>query len=236
MSLERCPTCGGRNIWRSSSWYVHILRAVLNSSRRYCNVCKDRWIDQNRAPFTPWRKAILASVCFSAFILVFVGVYTVLKRRSLLSKAGLKALAVAASSSITGGGAGGAGASEGVAGAAGSKSAPDEAASAAAAAALALGAGEKKGGFGSLLKDLGTLSFGNITDLLKAGDVSKGPSSAEVEGMDKKVLWEKYGHMFGSKEDAKKTYTDYLEKKKQQEAGGGAAEEPPPEEYRPEGN
>ena len=38
--------------------------------------------------------------------------------------------------------------------------------------------------------------------------------------MDKKMLWKKYGHYFGSKDEAKKSYDDYLDKKKSEEAGG----------------
>ncbi len=70
----------------------------------------------------------------------------------------------------------------------------------------------------SLLDLLGDL-IQMALDSLK-GAFGSGPSASELERMDKKMLWKKYGHYFGSKDEAKKSYDDYLDKKKSEEAGG----------------
>lgn len=226
MGLGRCRVCGSGQVWRSSVWRYHLLRTLVDSSRRYCGACQERWISDEPVRAGPRRKLLLAVSAISAAGLLLGGASIILGRSSRSSRAKILAKggggsAGAASKSSAGVGPGAeeeTGAAEGGA---------DE-------AGIARGfGGENKSGWASLMTDAASLAVGQAMGMIKGKSAADGPGSAELEKMDKKALWEKYGHMFGSKDEAKKSYNEYLEKKKQQEAGGegesASQEGPPPE-------
>lgn len=240
MGLGRCRACGSGQVWRSSVWRYHLLRTLVDSSRRYCGACQERWISNETVRSSPQRRLFLTAACFAVAGVVFGGGYLLLRRVPLSGKAARMAKVVgfdsggAKDKSHSGAKAVAAeGSAAGVPPADGSVEA--QGASKFEAAIAGMRGGDGKAGWASLLGDAASLMVEQAMGMIKGGSPENGPSSSDVEKMDKKQLWDKYGHIFGSKEEAKKTYNDYLEKKKQQEAGGGgegeaaSLEGPPPE-------
>lgn len=185
MSLGRCRACGSGKVWRSSVWRYHILRSLVDSSRRYCGACQERWISAEPVRPSARRKLFLAAVCVAIAGVVFGGAYWILRRPSRPGKAGKMAQAGGAGSggankkSLSG--AGTQGDSADAENAAGEALIGEEGSGGVAAGMFRAGGGGGNAGWFSLVGDLASLAMGRAMGLLKGDSTADGPNSSELE-------------------------------------------------------
>lgn len=233
MNLGPCSQCKEVNIVLSSDKINNAVRTIIGSRRRFCPNCGYKWLDKVNSPKPVWVWALAAMVVLGGAVFFVRSLDSEHrgKNASKRPRGTLKTGGTAASGLAKGAGAtakdAAAGASEDLAAAdsergEGAGEGGQDAGGEAEGESLIEVDQSDDGGSPGLLEAAGDIMKVTMSLVKKPGGMggSGGPSSGEIEKMDKKELWKKYGHMFGSKEDAKKQYTEHLKKKKAEEAQG----------------
>lgn len=221
MSLEEaaCPRCGESAVAFGSTGLRHLFRGVAGTTRRACRSCGYRWLDVHG--YSPALRAAAALLLIGG---IFSAVSVARVFRPPPSETALRAAARGS------GGSGGSGrlasAVDSMKGASSAGLSDADGAPGAARAEPGLTEGLKslvapvlrpsepgEPARASVVREAAAAPAANFKDtnwLVKL--LSKRVSRQEVEQverMDKKQLWEKYGHYFGSKEEAKAAYNQY---------------------------
>ena len=63
MKLGICPKCGSRRVRTGKIYILHLARLALGSRRRYCCVCRSRWIGSEQVFLPEARFAAILCLC-----------------------------------------------------------------------------------------------------------------------------------------------------------------------------
>lgn len=194
---------------------------MSGSRRRFCPACGKKWVDKVPAPRPMWVMAAMVLLAAAAAVNMIRSMdseYRGPRSRGKSAGSGRASPAAAPSRAGTAKTAASPGASRPGAANPSSPGLPESGTPGQDEdpGLVEVDASSEEGSLLDLLGDLLEMAMNS----LKGAFGGSGPSADELERMDKKMLWKKYGHYFGSKDEAKKSYDEYLNKKKSEEAAG----------------